>query len=67
MTVQFSMQSTHWGFFLHRSIFDIGGFINGIISEGMLMPIFLLNRQRNKIYVKEHKIPFFLHSNILIS
>ena len=54
-------------FFLHRSIFDFGGFINGIISEGMVMPIFLLNRQHNKIYVKEHKIPFLPHSNILIS
>ena len=30
--------------FLHSSIFDIGGFINGITSEGMLMPIFLLNK-----------------------
>ena len=35
--------------FLHSSIFDIGGFINGITSEGMLMPIFLLNRLCNKI------------------
>ena len=52
--------------FLHSSIFDIGGFINGITSEGMLMPIFLLNRLCNKIYVKEPKFPFLPNSNTLI-